>query len=216
MSIPLTDGQVAMKNILTILEEKGIKKAHFAEKMGVESAYVSNWKRRGIPLDRLPRAADVLSVTVDELLNRVVGIPNAGMPVLLTGRIPVIGRAKLGSDGYFAEIYSDVQEDGYLPIPSDDAQAYALRCEGTSMMPRIQPGEYVIAEPSQEAKPGDEVVVQDIEGRAMVKRLLYIRDENVFLGSVNELHDTIVIPQEQIRSIHPVLAIVPKKLWRPC
>lgn len=42
MSIPLTDGQVAMKNILALLDEKGIKKAHFAEKMGVESSYVSN------------------------------------------------------------------------------------------------------------------------------------------------------------------------------
>ena len=210
----LNEGLIAIKRILDMLDKKGISKAEFARQMGVVSSYVSNWQRRGIPIDRLPRAADILGVSVDVLLSRA-DIPNEGIPVLLTGRVPVVGRAKLGNDGYFAEIYSDVNEDGFIPIPSRDKNAYAIRCEGTSMMPRIQPGEFVIAEPSISAQPGDEVVVQDLDGRAMVKRLLYIKDGNVFLGSINELHETVIISESNIRAIHPVLAIVPKKLWQP-
>lgn len=210
----VNESLIAIKHILRLLERKNISKTEFARQMGVVSSYVSNWKRRGIPLDRLPRAADVLGVSVDALLNRTE-MPENGMPVLLTGRVPVVGRAKLGNDGYFAEIYSDPDEDGFIPIPSRDNNAYAIRCEGTSMMPRIQPGEFVIAEPSISPQPGDEVVVQDLDGRAMVKRFLYSRDGNIFLGSINEDHGTIIIAESNIRAIHPVLAIVPKKLWQP-
>lgn len=216
MSALQNESQFAIKQIIKLLEEKNMNKAEFARQMGVVSSYISNWQRRGIPIERLPRAANILGVSVDQLLNRVNNVPDTGMPMLLTGRIPVVGRAKLGDeDCYFADIYSDPDEDGSLPIPSDDAHAYALRCEGTSMMPRIQSGEFVIAEPSIEAQPGDEVVVQDLDGRCMVKRFLYKRDGNLFLGSINELHSTVIIPLEKVKCIDPVLAIVPKKLWRP-
>lgn len=43
----------------------------FANAMNVEKQHVNNWKERGIPHSRLPKAAQVLGVTVDELLTGV-------------------------------------------------------------------------------------------------------------------------------------------------
>lgn len=211
--IPINDGQAAMKKINALLELKGIKPSEFARRMGVTSAYVSNWRRRGIPTDRLGRAADVLGVSVDDLMGRVQGMPPQGMAMLLTGHIPVVGHARLGEK--FTDYAKFTEYDGDLPIPSRDPMAYALRCDGESMMPRIQPGEFVIAEPSLEADPGDEVVVQDTHDRVMVKRYLYWRDNRLYLGSINDNYPTVVLEADEVEHVHPVLAIVPKKLWNP-
>lgn len=215
MSIPINENQAAMKRICKLLTAKNMSLKEFADRMGVLPSHVSNWKRRGLPTDRLQRAADVLGASVDDLLGRTEGIPDGAVPVLLTGRIPVIGYAQLGDDGYFSDVYSNDDNEGFIPIPTNDPHAYALQCKGTSMVPRIQPGEFVLAEPSLEASPGDEVVVEDLDGRRMVKRFLYWRESNLYLGSVNENHNTIIIPSDKVKSIHPVLAIVPKKLWKP-
>ena len=215
MSIPINENQAAMMRICKLLTARKISLREFADRMGVLPSHISNWKKRGIPTDRLRRAADVLGISIDDIVGRTEGIPEGAIPVLLTGRVPVIGRAKLGDDGDFADVYSNDDNNGFLPIPSDDPHAYAVQCVGTSMMPRIQPGEFVLAEPSFEPMPGDEVVVEDLDGRRMVKRYLYWRENNLFLGSVNEQHGSVVIPAEKVKSIHPVLAIVPKKLWKP-
>lgn len=213
--IPINEGQATMKRIDALLRERGISAAEFARRLGVLSAHVSNWRRRGIPTDRLPRVADVLGVSVDTVLGRVENKPENGVAMLLTGHIPVVGKAQLGDDNAFCECSWYDEPDGEIPLPSRDPMAYALKCEGASMMPRIQPGEYVVAEPSVEAQPGDEVVVQDTNKRAMVKRLLYCRDGYVHLKSINNKADDVVISYDDIVAIHPVLAIIPKKLWNP-
>ncbi|MCG5031875.1 hypothetical protein MAF45_10555 [Mesosutterella sp. OilRF-GAM-744-9] len=215
MSIPINEGRAVMQKIVSLLKERNIKAAEFARLMGVQSSYVSNWKRRGIPADRLPRAADVLGVGIDVLLGRAEEVPNSAIPVVLSGHIPVVGRAQLGDDNDFADFSFYDDPDGYIRLQSKDPNAYALRCEGSSMLPRIRPGEFVVAEPSIEAMPGDEVVVQDTTSRAMVKRFLYWRDGYLYLGSVNDAYKDVIIPKQKVKSIHPVLAIVPKKLWHP-
>ena len=215
MAIPINEGQAAMQRIEAILRERHVKLSEFARWMGVTSAYVSNWKRRGIPSDRLPRAADALGVSVDKLMGRVKDMPEMGIPMLLTGRIPVVGKAQLGDDNAFAMVSEYDRPDGYLPVPSRDPDAYALRCVGDSMSPRIQDGEYVIAEPNVEPRPGDEVVVQDLDNRVMVKRYLYKRDGYLHLGSINQEFSGVVVPLSKIRAVHPVLAIIPRKLWSP-
>lgn len=221
-----------------LMAKRGMKTAEFASLMGVLPSYVYNWRRRGMPADRWVRAAKVLETSVDILTGRISGeaiiINNASLegtsfrpgtpgmaetsaiPVILNGSIPIIGCAKLGDDGFFADVFADPDyTQGTLNINSRDPLAYAIRCEGHSMAPRIQPGEFVIAEPSVEASPGDEVVVEDNEGRRMVKRFLYHRDDCYHFASINQDFNPIIIDDKDIKSIHPVLAIVPKKFWRP-
>lgn len=83
------------------------------------------------------------------------------------------------------------------------------------MSPRIQPGEYVIAEPGREPLPGDEVIVQLTDERVMVKRYMYQRDGEFCFGSINSEFPNVTVDASEIQSIHPILAIVSKLLWVP-
>ena len=210
----MKNNQLIMQRVLSLLAEKGMHDAAFARAMGVEPSYVGNWKKRGIPADRLPRVADVLGVSLDYLSGRIAApIASSAPRVEISGQIPVIGYAKLGDDGFFAAI--DVDQPShtgeFIALPSKDPRAYAIKCLGLSMAPRIQPGEYVIAEPNREPEPGDEVVVFDVNGRVMVKRYLYWRDDQLYLQSINKDVANVILPRDEIRDINPVLAIVPRR-----
>lgn len=129
-------------------------------------------------------------------------------------RIPVVGAARLGDNGHFVELeYPAGHGDGYLDIPSNDPNAYALRCEGDSMSPRIKHGEFVIVEPGHAVAPGDEVVVKASDGRVMVKTYLYRREGRVHLLSVNEAHPQVAIDEAQIDAMHYVGAIAKASRW---
>lgn len=129
-------------------------------------------------------------------------------------QIPIVGIAQLGDNGHWCEIdYPTGYGDGYINYPSKDAQAYALRCIGDSMKPRIRNGEFVIVEPNSEAISGDEVLVKANDGRVMVKILLYKRDGRVYLQSLNEAHPSLSIKLDDIAVIHPIAAIVKSMLW---
>ena len=125
-------------------------------------------------------------------------------------RVPVVGTAQLGDDGYLHELeYPAGEGDGYIEFPTNDPQAYAVRVRGDSMRPRIKNGEFVIGEPATAAVPGDEVIVKFMDGRKMVKELLYVRDGFIALGSINDAHPPINVQQKDVDSLHRVAAIIP-------
>ncbi len=137
-------------------------------------------------------------------------------PYLASQRVPVVGTAQLGDDGYWLELeYPTGSGDGFVDYPSRDPNAYALRCKGDSMRPRIKPGEFVVAEPNQRYNPGDEVVVKDRRGRVMVKVFNFTRDGMIELGSINEDHRPITLDAQEIEYVHRVVAILqPLKYYR--
>lgn len=135
---------------------------------------------------------------------------------LLNQVIPVVGHAKLGDNAQFYELeYPIGHGDGGVRWASRDSEAYALRCDGDSMRPRIKNGEYVVVEPNRAPVPGDEVVVRSDDGRVMVKEWLYTRDGVVSLGSVNESHPIVRIPQFEVQKMHYVAGIAKSELFNP-
>lgn len=129
--------------------------------------------------------------------------------------IPVVGTAKLGDAGNFCELeYPVGHGDGRIDWPSRDPAAYALRCKGDSMKPRIRHGEFVIVEPNHPVNPGDEVLVKAKDGRVMVKQFGYQREGMIYLESVNEAHPRISVPVEDLDAFHYVAAIAKSALWR--
>lgn len=100
--------------------------------------------------------------------------------------VPIVGTVEGGPDGYLEELGHPVGHgDGFIEYPAKDQNAYALRVRGESMRPRIKSGEFIVVEPNTPPNPGDDVVVICHDGRKMVKELLYIRDGEVTLGSIN-------------------------------
>lgn len=137
------------------------------------------------------------------------GAPETSRSVSRMRKIPVVGTAKLGDDGHFHELEYPVGfGDGYVDMPSADGNAYAVRCRGDSMAPRIKNGEFVVVNPSVEVTPGDEVLVRSKDGRVMVKHFAYRREGRVHLLSVNEAHPTIAIDESDIDAMHYVWAVV--------
>lgn len=125
--------------------------------------------------------------------------------------VAIVGTGQGGADGYISiDDYPPGQGDGQILSNSTDKAAYAIRVRGDSMRPRIRSGEYVIAEPSFEAQSGQDVVVRLKDGKAMVKELLFIADDEVRLGSVNDDVPPITVARDQIESIHRIGAIVPR------
>lgn len=129
-------------------------------------------------------------------------------------RVPVVGTAQLGSEGYWLELEFPVGNgDGFVEYPSRDPNAYAVRCKGDSMRPRIKPGEFVVVEPNHAYAPGDEVVVKDTRGRVMVKVFNFSRDGTIELGSINENHPPITIEAREVVAVHYVKAICKPSMY---
>jgi len=144
-----------------------------------------------------------------------VANPEAKGANSLGGAIPVVGSAQLGDNGHFCDLeYPVGHGDGSIDWPTKDPNAYALRCNGESMKPRIRHGEYVVVEPGREVMPGDEVLVKASDGRVMVKQFAYSRDGMVHLDSVNEAHPRISLYPDQVTSIQYVAGIAKNSLWR--
>jgi phage repressor protein C with HTH and peptisase S24 domain len=126
-------------------------------------------------------------------------------------KVPIVGNAQLGDDGYWCELeYPVGHGDGYIKYAVRDKNAYALRCVGDSMKPRIRDGEFVIVEPSYAPQPGDDVMVKSVDGRVMVKTYLYTRDDRVHLMSINEAHPPQSFALHEIEKMHPVAGIANK------
>lgn len=224
--------QTAISRILTrLMADAGISQAELSRATKVGQSTISRILKpcgpKGIkePTDKQVRPiAEYFGITSDQLRGHAPLPPNLdqgvvpasggsnveGGPIRIkTGLVPVVGKAKLGVDGFFEEMgYPPGGGDGYLKIFSDDPDAYALRVVGNSMEPRIRSGEFVMIEPSHSYIAGDEVLVKTDDGQSMIKVFMYRRDGEVRLLSVNDAHPPLTLPETSITKIHPVGAIV--------
>lgn len=130
--------------------------------------------------------------------------------------IPVVGRVQAGHDGLLHIDDASVEHpDGYLLWYASCPEAYALRIRGESMSPRYLPGEFAGVDPCAEVLPSDEVIVLLKDGRRMIKRLLWIRDDQACFESVNKDHPNIVIDCDDIDKMHLVTGHIQKSAFRP-
>lgn len=207
------------------MKAKKITTTELAREMGISYQAVKKVLNGGaFGKDNNILAAKVLGVYSDWLATGkgrrvappVTGEPNAIYEIKPSfPGIPVVGTAKLGDDGNYCELeYPVGHGDGRIDWPSRDPNAYAIRCKGDSMKPRIKHGEFVVVEPNHPVLPGDEVLVKAKDGRVMVKELAYIRDGMVYLSSVNESHPRISIAYDQLDALHYVAGIAKSAFWR--
>ena len=154
-----------------------------------------------------------------------IGLPERYFEIGFTGAqapqvpprsgVPVVGTAQLGDEGHFLELeYPTGHGDGYVNWSSSDHNAYAVRCRGESMKPRIRHGEFVVVEPGREVRPGDEVLVRAKDGRVMVNMFAFRRDGLIHLDSVNESHPRISVPEDEVQVMHYVSIIAKSSSWR--
>lgn len=128
-------------------------------------------------------------------------------PEIKKWRIAAIkGTAQLGEDGFWCELEGT---EGSVETVSSDPDVYALRVKGDSMAPAIRSGWVVWCEPNHELVSGEYVMVKTIDGRCMVKELLYHNNNEISLMSINNQYGRVNISVEEIEQAHYVGGIIP-------
>lgn len=211
---------------------KRVTKAELARAAGVSDTTVGNWLKGDHGIDAPNARALANYLRVDPLwLETGEGgsaqriplahsadsdVDEAPEIVRTPQRIPVVGRVQAGDNGLLhIDDFNAEHPDGYLVWYATCADAYALRVRGESMSPRYLPGEFVGVDPCGEVLPSDEVIVLLKDGRRMLKRLLWIRDEQACFESVNKDYPNIVLDCFDIDRMHLVLGHIPKIVFRP-
>ena len=122
-------------------------------------------------------------------------------------RIPLIGLAQAGGDGFFT--------DGGFPsgggwdeisVPEvGDQNAYALEISGESMEPVFRDGDTVIVSPAAPVRRGDRVVVRTAKGEVMAKQLKRQSAKRIDLLSLNPAHPDRGFDLSEIAWMHRIV-----------
>lgn len=166
----------------------GLSQAELGRRIGVSQQAVADIEAGRIDQPRkLVQIARVLDVDPGWLSDgAVTAAPEAAMTrTPAVADLPVLGVAMGGDDATF-EFNGQIGE--YVGRPSclqTVGDAYALYVTGESMEPRYFAGEIVYVNPHRPPAPGDFVVVELRDGRAMVKRLVRRTADGVILAQYN-------------------------------
>lgn len=200
------------------LGEKKLSQKDLADHAGVTPQAVTKWLNGGnIEDDTLVLVADLIGMKPGDLFAIKMGIgAKRGTalkePASEPRGIPVVGTTQGGPDHEWVEMgYPAGFGDEYITMTSRDPHAYALRVRGNSMSPRIREGEVILVEPTTTAEAGDDVVVRTVDGQVMVKTLVSTRNGETILDSIAKDYDRIVLRQEKIEWMHPVMGVIPAR-----
>lgn len=209
------------QNIRRLRKEHGwtLEELSAAMGTGIDTGSLSRLERgeqgySTITLEMASRALGVRPATLMEEPEASYDVPRYLPAERGIQRVPVVGIAQLGDDGYWHEQeYPVGHGDGFVRYFSEDPNCYALRLKGDSMRPRIKPGEFVIVEPNTVPAAGDEVLVKVRDGRRMVKILQSRRGGQIELYSVNDAHRPLTLDEEDVEAVHYVAGIARAGLY---
>ncbi len=158
--------------------------------------------------ESVAKVLDATSTGVDAFASLVTGspvLPHARPSTVR--RIPLIGLAQAGSDGYF--------DDGGYPVGGGwdeisvpevpDPNAYALEISGDSMEPVYRDGDVVIVAPTAPIRRGDRVVVRTLKGEVMAKQLVRQSARRVELASLNPEHPNYAFDLPELSWMHRIV-----------
>src|SRR5579875_382451 len=158
--------------------------------------------------ESLAKVLEATGATLDEFTALVTGaraLPPARAPA--ARRIPLIGLAQAGGDGFF--------DDGGYPVGGGwdevtlpdiaDPNAYALEISGESMEPVFRDGDLIVVSPSAPIRRGDRVVVRTSGGEVMAKQLTRGSARRVELKSLNPAHPDYSFDLTDVAWIHRIV-----------
>ena len=199
----------------TLAAENGLSASGLAKRSGLDATTFNPSKRR-MPDGRArwpstESLAKVLNATGAELEAFTALVTGArALPAASRSgprRVPLIGFAQAGGDGYF--------DDGGYPVGGSwdevglpeiaDPNAYALEISGESMEPVFRDGDVVIVSPAAPIRRGDRVVVRTRRGEVMAKQLQRRSARRVELLSLNPNHPDYTFELTDIAWIHRIV-----------
>ncbi len=170
----------------------GMSPSGLAKRAGLDATTFNKSKRatrdgklRWPSTESVAKVLEATGASVGEFLEE---LPNSAGRA--TQRIPVIGCAQAGHEGYFddAGYPTGAGWDDVVFPDVGDPNAYALVVSGDSMEPLYRDGDRIIVSPAANIRRGDRVVIKTREGEVMAKELVRRTAQWVELRSVNPEH----------------------------
>ncbi|MCX8134929.1 MAG: helix-turn-helix transcriptional regulator [Roseococcus sp.] len=122
-------------------------------------------------------------------------------------RIPLIGFAQAGGEGFF--------DDGGFPVGGSwdeislpeigDPNAYALEISGDSMAPVFRDGDIIIVSPAAPIRRGDRVVLRTRKGEVMAKELRRQSAKRIEVASLNPAHPDYSFDLQDVAWMHRII-----------
>jgi phage repressor protein C with HTH and peptisase S24 domain len=183
--------------------ENGLSASALARRAGLDPTSFNKSKRvarNGKP--RWPTTESIAKIleATNKTMGHFVALMNEGTEGGVMQRIPVIGYAQAGRQGFF--------DDAGYPVGSGwdavdfpnvgDPNAYALEISGDSMEPIFRDGDVIIVSPRASIRRGDRVVVRTKDGEIMAKALTRQTANRLELTSFNPAHGVIELGLDEI------------------
>jgi phage repressor protein C with HTH and peptisase S24 domain len=201
----------------TLAAENGLSASGLARRAGLDSTTFNPSKRR-MPDGRarwpstesVAKVLDATGASLEAFTALVSGaraLASNGTARNAARRIPLIGFAQAGSDGFF--------DDGGYPVGGGwdevtlpeigDANAYALEISGESMEPVFRDGDMVVVSPAAPIRRGDRVVVRTLRGEVMTKQLARRSARRIELRSLNPAHPDYSFDLTEVAWMHRII-----------
>ena len=198
----------------TLAAEHGLSASGLAKRSGLDATTFNPSKRR------MPdgRARWPSTESIAKVLD-ATGAPLETFTALVTGasrmmnsarppqRIPLLGLAQAGGDGFFDDAGFPVGgswDEVSLPEVGDP-NSYALEIAGDSMEPVFRDGDMVVVSPMAPIRRGDRVVAKTLAGEVMAKQLARRSAKRVELKSLNPAHRDRSFDLTEIAWLHRIV-----------
>lgn len=180
----------------TLAAEYGLSASGLAKRAGLDATTFNPSKRRLIDgrarwpsTESLAKVLDATGASLEQFTALVTGTRPGGS-ARPPRRIPLLGFAQAGGDGFFDDAGFPVG-GGWdeMSLPEiGDPHAYALEIAGDSMEPVLRDGDVVVVSPAAPIRRGDRVVARTNEGEVMAKQLARRSARRIELKSLNPAH----------------------------
>jgi phage repressor protein C with HTH and peptisase S24 domain len=160
--------------------------------------------------ESLAKVLNATGASLEAFTTLVTGaraLTTAAIPRSIARRIPLIGLAQAGGEGFF--------DDGGYPVGGGwdevslpeiaDPNAYALEISGDSMDPVFRDGDMVVVSPAAPIRRGDRVVVRTIAGEVMAKQLTRRSARRMELKSLNPAHPDYSFDLTAVAWVHRIV-----------
>jgi phage repressor protein C with HTH and peptisase S24 domain len=198
----------------TLAAEHGLSASGLAKRAGLDATTFNPSKRvmpdgraRWPSTESVAKALDAVGAGFDSFAALVGGARAMPARSVTTRRIPLIGLAQAGGEGFF--------DDGGFPVGGSwdevglpevaDPNAYALEISGDSMEPVYRDGDLVIVSPAAPLRRGDRVVARTHGGEVMAKELARRSARKIELKSLNPAYPDYSFDLSEVVWMHRIV-----------
>ena len=197
----------------TLAAEYGLSASGLAKRAGLDATTFNPSKRR-MPDGRarwpssesLAKVLDATGASLEQFTALVTGA-RPSSTARPPRRIPLLGLAQAGGDGFFDDAGFPVG-GGWdeMSLPEiGDPHAYGLEISGDSMEPVLRDGDTVVVSPAAPIRRGDRVVVRTIPGEVMAKQLARRSAKRIELKSLNPAHRDRSFDLSEVAWVHRII-----------